>query len=45
INVESTEVFDKGDNSKEDENDSKKIPMITHYEALNTIEVLKQCLI
>ncbi|CAG8529328.1 17032_t:CDS:1, partial [Racocetra fulgida] len=32
------------DNSKEDEDNSQKIPLITHNEVLNAIEVLEQYL-
>ncbi|CAG8830977.1 26717_t:CDS:2 [Gigaspora margarita] len=43
-NVESTENLGKDDNSEKDEDDSKEIPMITHHEVLNTVEVLEQYL-
>ncbi|CAG8489193.1 2143_t:CDS:2 [Dentiscutata erythropus] len=43
-NVEATEDLGEGDNSEEDEDDSKEISMITHHEALNAIEVLEQYL-
>ncbi|CAG8602714.1 15384_t:CDS:1, partial [Racocetra fulgida] len=44
-NIEPEKDLNEDDNSEEDEDDSKEISLITHHEALNAIEVLKQYLI
>ncbi|CAG8654435.1 7075_t:CDS:1, partial [Racocetra fulgida] len=44
-NIEPEKDLNEDDNSEEDKDDSKEIPLITHHEVLNAVEVLEQYLI
>ncbi|CAG8792265.1 28865_t:CDS:1, partial [Racocetra persica] len=40
----SKKVLTEANNSEEDEDDSKEIPLITYYKAINAVKVLEQYL-